>query len=188
MYKSIDATSKNILWVVAFLAIFVCPNSMATKIGLKNFRELPVAYSTVLATPLNPTISSVIKKVQSRLPQKGDIEELNSPMLLAAFELAGSYCSAFTSSEALKSPAERLIFGDVDFSQGTKQFVPALQRSLLNNLSETFWFRMPLESEVPELNKFFDEILATGTTPSNTRQVSFLLCTYFATSVQFLVD
>lgn len=162
----------------------------ASKLGLKNFRELPAAYSTVMQIPsTNGVIQTVLKKVQSRLPQKGDIEEMSSPMVLAAFELAGSYCSAFLDAEAAMPAAERLIFKDVDFTTTPKQFTPSVQKALLSELAGNFWFRPPSETEAQELDTFFSDIKAlAGASTAGTRQMSFLLCTYFGTSLQFLVD
>lgn len=181
---------KLSLLALSLLLSLISTPSFGTKVGLKTFRELPSAYSTVLGVPTtNPAIQTIIKKVSSRLPQKGEVEEMSSPMILAVYELSGAFCSTFMESEVNKPAPERLLFKSVDFKQGTKQFSMALQRGLIADMADAFWFRQPTETEQTELEYFFSQsISSSGAAIGESRNIAFMLCTYFGTSLQFLVD
>lgn len=179
--------------VLALLALsfFLVPlRGEAETLALRNFRELPAAFEVVTGVSANdPGVVSTYAQVKGRLPVKGQVGELSSPTLLAIYSLAGSFCTPMVQAEMAKAPAERLAFGNVDFSQGPRQFTSSVQAAVLSDLTNDFWQRDATPAELKSLQQTFSDLIsASGAGNTDTQNIAFLLCSEFGTSLGFLVN
>ena len=178
---------RNTLWPL-LMAFVVSPLAWgADQIGLKNFRELPAAYeeATHVSTEV-PAVQVVYKKVLTRLPIRGQVEEMSSPMILAVAELAGAYCQELVNREAAKPAAERESFSSVKFDKNLAQFNPMGQRRLIDEVALLFWQRTTTGAEADRFLTSWSEFAAVGTTAADTGRWVRTLCSQFGTSLEFL--
>jgi hypothetical protein len=173
------------------LSLFLIPlRGEAETLALRTFRELPAALEVVTGVSQNdPGVAATYAQIKGRLPVKGQVGELSSPTLLAIYSLAGSFCSLMVQAESQKLSTERLAFGNVDFTQGPRQFTPTAQQAVLTDLANDFWQRAPTADELKSLQQTFSDLItASGAGMSDTKKIAFLLCSEFGTSLGFLVN
>lgn len=133
-------------------------------------------------------VSAVYRRVLTRLPAKGTLDEMSSPMLLATTELAGAFCKAMVRQQSQLPSGLRLYFNNVDFKKDKRQFTPALIETTIRELTQGFWQREPTPEEWNLLNEMAKETLAAaGTGILETQNILAVHCLQLATSIGFLI-
>lgn len=177
---------KKILLAILALIPFTL---RADQVALKNFRELLSAFETVTGvSSFEPDVDAVYKRVVSRLPLKGEVEEFSSPMLLALTELSGTFCKKLVDREVKLAPAERRFFPSVDFKKGPSQFNAADKQSLVEDMALQFWQRSPTPNETKLLLQTIQEFGPATTGYGDTQNLLVVICTQLGTSIGFVVQ
>ncbi len=159
-------------------------------IGLKNFRE--IIFSLEDATGISsktPEVQAIYKKVFSRLPVNGDVEELGSPTVLALVELSGSFCNQLVAREAGKASNQRKFFLFVDFAKGPDQFKSSLWPLTVKEMTNAFWQRDPMGAEMDVFTSVLESVLKENPTDATkTPQALQSACVQAASSLAFLTN
>lgn len=104
-------------------------------IGLKNFAQF---YQNLLANfainPVPQEITDAYLAVQTRLPQTGRIDDMNSAVPVAQLMLVHKACQVFVKNEAGKAANNRLVFGQIDFAAAPSSLTQDQLKSVLNNI------------------------------------------------------
>lgn len=180
-------------WIV-FLALITMSQTanaslIASRLTLLNFREILYTYSALTDVSANdPEIVNTFRFARDRLPLNGDVEELSSPMIMAATELAGAFCSKFVAQESNREPIERVLLASVDFSRGLNQFSDTERTRLLEDMSAHFWQRLPEPQELAAIDEVFRNSIGEPQRGNSSALASGLLttCTLLGTSLETL--
>src|SRR5438552_1932252 len=101
-------------------------SSFATDLSIKNFREIFESYALITGVPR--TDAEVIAKfndVKTKLPQKGAVEEISSPMTFAVTQLAIPFCKKMIAADANRPVGQRLAHKKIDFLKAPKALFTA---------------------------------------------------------------
>ena len=175
--------------LLAVLGVALSAHAGKDRILLKNFRELYASYETVMGVDgRDAELQELLKLNIDRLPKYGVVEEMNSPVVLAATEISGAFCKKAITREKAVSHCERILFADADFTRGPKQFSSVIKVAMIENLANLFWQRNSTEAETQVLSEIITKAsVGSDETPADTERVLQVLCSSFATSLNFLV-
>jgi hypothetical protein len=127
--------------------------------------------------------------VSSRLPVRGDVQELTSPAVLALVELSGAFCNELVQKEAGQTAADRRFFLFVDFDRGPDQFSASAWKQLTTDLSMSFWQREPSAQEATLYDQLLEKFKSQGSTSSTvTRQALQGACVQAGSALAFLTN
>jgi hypothetical protein len=162
----------------------------AAAVSVKNFRELAAFYSSATGVPLTqPQVQTAYNNVKTRLPKQGTVDEFASPAVLGALELSGAFCNAFITVESTAPAASRRVHQTIDFAKTTRQLADADVLALAKGYARMFWTRDARPNEEAALVATITKLkTVTPDTTVGTKQLSLVLCTQAATSLDALVN
>lgn len=165
------------------------PGRTTRGLALKNFREILTSYEAITGvSATDAEIQAIYRSVKERLPLHGKVEELSSPMVLASTELSGIFCSRVLEREVAQGPGERVFFRYVDFKKGSTQFSSGDLERVIDDIAIGFWQRPVTEAEKEALLASFTGAIGSHkSSPGALRNAFQVICTLFATSLEFFV-
>ena len=185
-------TVRVLLTGITLLVTGITPVSQASassdRLLLKNYREIFLAYASATGVaPQDVEAREAYRINIDRLPKTGVTDELSSPVILAATELSGVFCSKAISREQKQTPGERQLFPQIDFQTGPSQFSDYLIDILAQDLALNFWQRNAKPEEIISVLELIKESSVGAMTTSDTENILQILCTTYATSLAMLV-
>lgn len=172
-----------------FILLLAVGAYAADTVRLKNARELYAAYeATTGIDGRQADLAELYRLNMDRLPKYGLPEELSSSTVLAATEISGAYCKKAIDREKVLPEGERMLFADIDFTQGPSQFTSFLRETAIDRLAIMFWQRNATEAEIASLSETILSASMDGSKdlPAETEKVLQVLCTTVGTSLAFL--
>jgi hypothetical protein len=170
------------------LSLVLLPSD-ALAVSVKNFRELVAFYSAATGVPATePKVQQAYLNVKTRLPKAGTVEEFSSPAVLGALELSGAFCNAFITAEAAAQPQNRRVHQTIDFTKTPSQLADADVLAVARSYARIFWLRDARKAEDATFQATIGTLKSiTPNTAAGTKQLSLILCTQIATSLDALV-
>ncbi len=121
-------------------------------LALKNFRQLFESLAIVThVSPTDPDVKQTFEETKARLPKLGQVDEISSPMLLAATSLSGTCCKKMIASDAALPPAQRRAHHGIDFRDASLPFNRAARMNLVQEYANLFWHRAATDDELDSL-------------------------------------
>lgn len=104
-------------------------------VGLKNFAQFYQNLLTSFAiNPVPTDVRDAYLSVQSRLPQTGRIDDMNSAVPVGQLMLVHKMCQTFVKNESAKAATDRLAFGQIDFAAPLSGLTQDQLKTVLNNI------------------------------------------------------
>ena len=159
----------------------------ASKMGLKNFREILASLATVTGVdPTLPEISSFYTQIVGQLPRHGTLSEFNAQSFLAAAGLGGVFCNRVITQDAMAGIPKTGFNAGVDFSKGPSAVSTSLRAQLIVNYTTAFLQRGPTATEKDQLTSLFSAQTDATDTPAETQAAILSVCGAVASSIEFL--
>lgn len=145
--NKIIKNSANILLGAALAFMTISQTATATaEIGLKNFAQI---YLNLIESfgfePVPAELKETYARLKSRLPQSGQVEDMNSAVPAAHLTLTHAACKFFVQEESAKPASQRRVFGAVDFAAPLANIKPDLIETVSTNIA-TLLFIEPLKT------------------------------------------
>lgn len=174
--------------IFAFGCSLTATSALSDSLGTRNFRELLAFYSVVTGVDsLNQAVQQAYATTRARLPQSGVVDEISSPSVLAATELAGAFCAQAVALEKPLAPARRTLFRRVNFAAGVNQHADADRVELVQHLTGRFWQRRATASEAAEYTALITEVAANPASAPDLELAMLALCISVGTSLDALL-
>jgi hypothetical protein len=181
--RNVTQTCRYLLIPLAFAA------PAAYGLSLKNFREINAFYATATGIAASQRdVAAAYQDVRTRLPLRGNINEMTSAAVLAAVELGGAYCGAMIDTDAALPAASRRAHQAVDFNREPAAMTDAVVKQTVTAYTGLFWERAPTATELSSFVASFSALKTSSPTNAvGTRQALLILCSQAATSLDALI-
>ncbi len=181
----------TVLFLICAIQLSVATEAFTAPppVRLKNGLEVFYSYEAITAIDgSDAELKELFKLNQDRLPRNGLAQELSSPVILSLTELAGGFCKKSVTKEKTLSIGERQLFSDIDFDRGAVQFSSYLAEKIADDFALMFWGREIQKSEKDLVTQLIASVgKDDSASPASTERVLLFLCTYYGSSLAFLV-
>jgi len=175
--------------LVLALVVFAFQRAQAVEYPIKNFLQIP--YSLESATGISQKIPEFVmfyNNHKSKLPQKGELNEITVPGVLTQLSYGSLFCQELVTSDSKFSPAGRWVHRQIDFTRKASEWSDANLVSLFSEYAEIFWQRSLEQEEVKILLEEGRSLWSAFPDQASSNLIYLTtLCSVFAGSFSFLV-
>jgi hypothetical protein len=164
-------------------------DARANGLAVKNFRQIfqSLAVSTGIS-PQDREIGDYYAQSYSRLPQRGDVDEIGSSGLLTTTALSGMFCGKMVVADSKLASGVRRAHSAVDFTKGPTALEADVQVKVIEAYFGLFLSRSPSMEEVGIVKEAFAELISnTENKPEGTLAVLTGACTSVASALDSLI-
>ncbi|MBX2987999.1 MAG: hypothetical protein KF802_08875 [Bdellovibrionaceae bacterium] len=170
-------------WSAADYSSLHDPFGGLSNIGTKRVNTTPYAllnseqvYKSMLnvtgqAAPTNAQITEYGRR-SGALAASGELDLINSPMLIGISSLAGEVCNGLLAKEIALAADQRQFFPGVNFAQGIGALPAASFDDSVHRMARSFWGRDEKPEESAALVAFRADFLSTLTAQQQTQSAS----------------